>query len=231
MTTDFDGAAVAAGRRRSPSCSPATRSSERMLQTRSSRAGNVDFDTDVKPLLGERAAIARPRTSPTRRATSARASTRSRPARPRRRDDMRFVAVVDVADGKSQQVKDLLVREGAVPGGEHDGRRVLHPARTTTASSRSTTRRWSSRTRRSRSSPPSTPTQAGGDQTLAGTDKFTDALAKLPSDVFGQAYLDLGAFVQRPARPPGRRPSSSASPTTATPSWRRRSPRSPRAPA
>lgn len=37
---------------------------------------------------------------------------------------------------------------------------------------------------------------AGGDATLGGTDKFTEALAKLPADVFGQAYVDLGAVVQ-----------------------------------
>ena len=37
---------------------------------------------------------------------------------------------------------------------------------------------------------------AGGDKTLAGTSRFTGALAKLPPDVFGQAYFDVGALVQ-----------------------------------
>ncbi|CAN0497753.1 unnamed protein product, partial [Phaeothamnion confervicola] len=37
---------------------------------------------------------------------------------------------------------------------------------------------------------------AGGDKTLAGTAKFTGAIAKLPADVFGQAYIDVGTIAQ-----------------------------------
>ena len=39
--------------------------------------------------------------------------------------------------------------------------------------------------------------QAGGDKTLAGTSKFTDALGKLPDDVFAQGYVDVGSFLRQ----------------------------------
>src|SRR5207344_2520601 len=89
---------------------------ERMIQ-KDLETGNVDFDTEVKPLLGERAAIAGLALPPAGDLTKG----LTVPSAAEASDDMRFVAVVDVADGKSQQVKDLLVREGAVSGGEHDG--------------------------------------------------------------------------------------------------------------
>ena len=38
---------------------------------------------------------------------------------------------------------------------------------------------------------------AGGDKTLAGQSRFTDALAKLPPDTFGQAYVDVGALIRQ----------------------------------
>ena len=39
--------------------------------------------------------------------------------------------------------------------------------------------------------------QAGGDKTLAGTSKFTDALGKLPDNVFAQGYVNVGSFLRQ----------------------------------
>ena len=115
---------------------------------------------------------------------------------------MRFVAVVDVADGKSQQVKDLLVREGAVSGGEHDGAEYFTSKDADGVVAVNDEALVFSDTKQQVFAALDAH-QAGGDQTLAGTDKFTSALAKLPSDVFGQAYLDLGAFVQEAGKAAG----------------------------
>jgi hypothetical protein len=41
---------------------------------------------------------------------------------------------------------------------------------------------------------------AGGDHTLGGTARFKDAISRLPSDVFAEAYLDTGAITRELAR-------------------------------
>ena len=102
--------------------------------------------------------------------------------------------MVELADGKSQQVKDLLVQEGAVSRGERGGVEyfaqddddgVVAVADDALIFSETEEQVFAALDAHA----------GGGGQTLAGTDKFTDALAKLPAEVFGQAYLDIGAFV------------------------------------
>ena len=201
VTTDFDGAQwqqVQALAEQFPGYPDLERTLQREL-----RAGDVDFDADVKPLLGERAAIAGlelPDTSELEGALTAPAAETGAAADAA--GDMQFVAVVELADGKAQQVKDLLVREGAVAKGEHQGAEYYTQdgedgviAVDDGAVIFSDTQKQVFAALDAHA--------AGGDQTLAGTDKFTDALAKLPPDVFGQAYLDLGAFVQSAASAAG----------------------------
>lgn len=158
------------------------------------RGEEVDFETEIKPLLGERAAVAglevpdasgiqQSLTSPTPNAAADAA------------DDMAFVGVVELAEGQEQALKDLLVREGARPAGERegaelfateDGDSVVAVAEGVLVVSDTQEQLGLALDAHA----------AGGDATLGGTDRFTEALSKLPADVFGQAYIDLGAFVR-----------------------------------
>ena len=203
VTTDFDGAQWQQVQELAEQF-PGYPDLERTLQ-RELRAGDVDFDADVKPLLGERAAIAGLRLPDVPEldgalGTTAPDSGAADDAAPD--DDMEFVAVVELADGKAQQAKDLLVREGAVAKGEHQGAEVYaQPGGDGVVAVDDEALVFSDTQKQVFAALDAH--AAGGDQTLAGTDRFTDALAKLPPDVFGQAYLDLGAFVQSAASAAG----------------------------
>jgi hypothetical protein len=173
---------------------------QRMLQ-QELKSEDVDFDTEIKPLLGERAAVAGlqvPDTAGLQESLTAPDAGDAADAA----DDLEFVAVVELADDKSQQVKDLLVQEGAVSRGERAGAEYFAQdgedgvvAVTDDALVFSETEQQLFTALDAHA--------GGGGQTLAGTDKFTDALAKLPAEVFGQAYLDLGAFIDAAAEGAG----------------------------
>ena len=160
------------------------------------RSDNVDFEKDVKPLLGERAAIAGldipagalqgSVTSPDAAAGAAAAAAAG---------DTPFVAVVEIASGKSADVEALLTKSGAKRTGEHDGAPVYTADDDTVAAVTDDALVVSD-----------TPKQvysaldahaAGGDKTLAGTSRFSDAIGKLPADVFGQAYFDIGGTLRQ----------------------------------
>jgi hypothetical protein len=159
------------------------------------KSDEVDFETEVKPLLGERAAIAGlslPEAAEVQGSLTAPSPEGAADAA----DDMEFVAVVEIADGKEDAVKALLAKGGATRQGEHNGVEYFGEASDDTVIAVDEGAAVIS----------DTPQQvftaldahdAGGDRTLAGTDKFNDALGKLPADVFGQAYIDIGAFVQQ----------------------------------
>ena len=102
---------------------------------------------------------------------------------------------MDIADGKDQAVTALLAKQSA-PAGDHDGvtyykatdgdtlTAVTDGALVITDSESALFAALDAH-------------EAGGDKTLAGTDKFTDALGKLPDEVFAQGYLDVGSFVRQ----------------------------------
>ncbi len=195
VTTDFDGAQwtqVEALAKQFPGYPELERTIQEEL-----RSGDVDFETEIKPLLGERAAIAGlglPSTAGLQGSLTAPDAAAAGDAAGDAADDLEFVAVVELADGKSQQVKDLLVQEGAVSRGERGGVEyfaqddedgVVAVADDALIFSETEEQVFAALDAHA----------GGGGQTLAGTDKFTDALAKLPAEVFGQAYLDIGAFV------------------------------------
>ena len=144
-------------------------------------------------------------------------------------DDTEFVGVVDIAEGKEDAVTALLVKGGATKAGRARRGDLLHAARRRHGRGRRPTARSSSPTARASSTRRSTRTRRAATRPSRGSDKFTDALGKLPADVFGQAYIDVGALRPRRPAPPRRSSSSSASTTTRTPSSRRRSRPSPRA--
>jgi hypothetical protein len=160
------------------------------------RGEEVDFETEVKPLLGDRAAVAAlglPDTSGIQGSLTGPAPDAAPDAAREAADDTEFVAIVEIADGQDEGVEALLVENGAAPAGELEGASLFTDDDTVAAVADgillvSDTREQIATALQAHA--------AGGDATLGGTDRFTEALAKLPADVFGQAYVDIGAFVQ-----------------------------------
>ncbi len=154
---------------------------------------DVDFETDVKPLLGERAAIAALNVPNVSGLTTTDPAGAAGAAEDALSDT--GVGVVDIADGKEGAVTALIAKKSA-PAGDHDGvtfykateggtlTAVTDGALVITDSEPALFAALDAH-------------EAGGDETLAGTDKFTDALGKLPDDVFAQGYLDVGGFLRQ----------------------------------
>ncbi|MGD9696895.1 MAG: DUF3352 domain-containing protein [Thermoleophilia bacterium] len=172
---------------------PAYPEFERMLDEELSGEG-VDFERDVKPLLGDRAAVAA-LSLPDVSDTAGALTSGETPTLPGGAGDEQFVGVVEVADGKEDAVKALLTREGATRAGERGGAEyyttpdddtVVAVAPGAVVVADDTTSLFQALDAH----------EKGGDATLAGTDKFTDALGKLPADVFGQAYMDIGSIAR-----------------------------------
>ncbi len=157
---------------------------------------DVDFETEVKPLLGERAAMAGlnvPQTDELANSLTSADPSVAPDVVESAADDQQFVAVVEIAEGQEAALEKLLTDNGATAAGESNGARLYTESDTAAAVADgilvvSDTQEQVQQALDAHA--------AGGDQTLGGTDKFTDALAKLPADVFGQAYIDVGAFVQ-----------------------------------
>ena len=153
----------------------------------------VNFENDVKPLLGDRAAIAALSVPDVSGITTTDAAGAAGAAQNALSDT--GVGVVDIADGKDAAVTALVAKKSA-PKGEHDGvtyykakddgtlTAVTDGALVITDSQPALFAALDAH-------------QAGGDQTLAGTSKFTDALGKLPDDVFAQGYVDVGSFLRQ----------------------------------
>lgn len=161
------------------------------------RSDDVDFETEVKPLLGERAAIAGldvPDTAAIQGSLTSPDADAAAGAAAAAADAQEFVGVVEIADGKADAMKALLTKSGATAAGEHEGAAVYTSDDTVAAVTDdalvvSDTKQQVFAALDAHA--------AGGDKTLAGTSKFSDAIGKLPADVFGQAYFDVGGAVQQ----------------------------------
>jgi hypothetical protein len=163
------------------------------------KAGDVDFERDVKPLLGERAAVgvlSVPDTAGLQGTLSSADPDAAAGAAAGAADDTEVVGVLDIAEGKDQEMVELLTRSGATQAGEHNGvAYYTQPDDDTVVAvtdgalvvTNSTGQLYQALDAH----------EAGGDETLAGQDRFTDALAKLPADVFGQAYFDVGELIRQ----------------------------------
>lgn len=158
------------------------------------RSEDVDFDAEIAPLLGERAALAG-LALPGVDDIPGSLDEATPDAAARAADDLEFMAAVEIADGKDADVTALLTDEGATVAQTHEGVDIYTDGDEMAAAVADGVLLISD-----------TPAQvvqaleahaAGGDRTLAGTEKFQDALAKLPADVFGQAYIDLGSIIQQ----------------------------------
>ena len=156
------------------------------------KSDSVDFETDVKPLLGAHAAIAG-LSLPDAAAIQGSLTDTTGDGAAKAAEDMPFVGVVEIADGKRDAVEALLVKGGAKADGAHDGADVYTDSDSVAAVDDHAIVVADTKAALFEALDAH---QAGGDKTLAGTSKFTDALGKLPADVFGQAYIDVGAIVQ-----------------------------------
>jgi hypothetical protein len=163
------------------------------------QGGDVDFERDVKPLLGDRAAVGVlnvPDTAGLQGTLTSSDPESAAGAAAGAADDTEVVGVIDIAEGKEDAATDLLLRSGATKAGEHNGVSYYQDPDDDTVTAvadgalvvaESTGQLYKALDAH----------EAGGDQTLAGQDRFTDALAKLPADVFGQAYIDVGALIRQ----------------------------------
>ena len=156
---------------------------------------DVNFDRDIKPLLGDRAAVGALSVPDASGLQDSLTATSPDAAAQDATDDLEFVGVVDIAEGQEDALLALLVKGGATKAGQHngvdyytqqEGDTVVAVEDGALVVADSTGQLYKALDAH----------EAGGDKTLAGTDRFTDALAKLPADVFGQAYIDVGAFVR-----------------------------------
>ena len=156
------------------------------------KSDNVDFETQIKPLLGAHAAVAG-LALPDTAALQGSLTTPTAGAAAKAADDLEYVGVVELADGKDAEVEALLVKGGAKKDGTHAGADIFTDSDTVAAVSDGALVVSDTKPQLFKALDAHA---AGGDKTLAGTSRFTDALAKLPADVFGQAYFDVGALVQ-----------------------------------
>ncbi len=164
--------------------------------TKALKAKGVDYNTQIKPYVGERAAIAVTH-APTLSAGTASAvvngdAKSATGAARAAASGTGVLAVAELAPGKDQAVQAELAKAATGAPGDHagvpvytlgdnqfaavdDGAVILSGSRDDLFAAIDAH-------------------AAGGDKTLAGTPRFTDALAQLPADVFAQGYIDIGAL-------------------------------------
>lgn len=157
-------------------------------------SNGIDWDTQVRPLLGKNAALAVPSLPD----GSVAAGAPSDPAKSAgglaaTAADQPVIAVVEIAPGKSGAIKTLLTSQpgsGIAQTGAKDDATLYADAAggMYAAVNDQVLIIGSSQDVVSKALDAHA---AGGDQVLSGVAKFNDALAKLPSDVFAQAYVNL----------------------------------------
>lgn len=156
------------------------------------KGDDVDFETEVRPLLGDRAAFAA-----TSLGETARVSSDEGAAAAAESASQSMLGVVDIAEGKRADTEALLTKAGSTPGEEYEGASVFTDPDGSSASVVAVTDDvLLVADTREQIVAALDAHKAGGDKTLAGTEKFTDTLGKLPQDVLGQMYVDVGAIVQ-----------------------------------
>lgn len=156
------------------------------------KGDEVDFETDVRPLLGERAAVAA-----TSLGDAAHMTRGGDAAAAADSASQTMLGVVDIAEGKRADTEALLTKAGSTAGEPYEGASIYTDAdadsNTVVAVTDDVLLVADTRDQIVAALDAH---KAGGDKTLAGTKKFTDTLGKLPQDVLGQMYVDVGAVVQ-----------------------------------
>ena len=154
------------------------------------QSDEVDFETEVRPLLGDRAAVAATSFGDAARVTSDEGAAAAADSA-----SQQMLGVVDIAEGKRADTEALLTKSGSVTSEDYEGAAIFTNADDDTVIAVTDEVMLVADTR-DQIVAALDAHRAGGDRTLAGTEKFTDTLGKLPSDVLGQMYVDVGAIVQ-----------------------------------
>lgn len=191
VSTDFDGAQwrqVDALARRFPGYPQARRELDQALMS-----GQVNFQTDVKPLLGGRAAVAVV-AAPTAPAPGTTTTTPDVNQIERVAESGQYLAVVELADGKEAQAEALLAREADGAPTTVDGVKIFREGGSYAAvvpgailASQDTADIQASIDAH----------KAGGDRTLAGSSRYTDTIGRLPEQTFVSSYMDVGTLVRQ----------------------------------
>jgi hypothetical protein len=152
----------------------------------------VDFDTQVKPLLGGRAAIAVLTPPPSSGGMTAPDLGDVEEAV----EDGEFLAVIELAEGKEADAEALIAKEadgapqtiGSVKVYENDDSySAVVPGAILISDDTADLQAGIDAN------------AAGGDRTLAGSSRFTEAIGRLPEQTFATAYIDVGTIVQQQA--------------------------------
>lgn len=155
---------------------------------------DVDFDREVRPLLGGRAAIA-VLTAPTAPA-GATGTTPDLGAIEDAVDSGEYLGVVELAEGKEADAEALLAREADGPP-QTVGSTKVYESDDSHAAVVPGAILFSDDTADLQAAIDAR--AAGGDRTLAGSSRFTDAIGRLPEQTFATGYVDVGAIVQQQA--------------------------------
>jgi len=158
----------------------------------------VDFDRDIKPLLGDDAAVAllqAPKTEVPSIPTSTDGLSIPTPAVPSL-DQQEAVGAIALAPDAEPKVVDLIKKDSSVAGkigdveyykaGSDNDTLVAVTDGAVVVASREADLRTALEAH-----------DQGGDRTFAGNQKALDALGKLPDQVLMQAYLDIGTLIKQ----------------------------------
>ena len=153
--------------------------------------GPVTFD-EIRPVLGERAGVALLRFPPL-------GDELQDPSQAAASAEEAFVAVVELAEGQEGAARDLLMRDdGLTPSGECEGAEVLVDEDGEAVAAITEATLVVSNTRDNVCASLAAHA-AGGDATLAGEERYTNALNQLPEETFAEGYLDVGRIVSEVA--------------------------------
>jgi len=162
--------------------------------------GDVNFETDVKPLLGDRAAVAAIELPSAGSVTSSGSSSSTMPgvtpqAAAAAAEDAKVIGVVDLADGKEADAEALLAKQAGGTPTTVNGVKIYREGDDSVAAVVDGAILFADDEADLKAAIDAH--AAGGDRTLAGNDRFTEAIGKLPSDTFAQFYVDSGALVKQ----------------------------------
>lgn len=145
---------------------------------------DIDFATEVRPLLGERMAMGMRGEVVTNTLPSL-----GDPSSATAPEGEAFIAVASLAEGARAQAEALVEKSGAQRSGEHAGATLYENMAVTDdavviADTEAEVRE-------------ALDAHAGGDEaSLAGSERFNESLGKLPQEVFAQMFIDVGALAK-----------------------------------
>lgn len=157
----------------------------------------VDFEKEVRPLLGEHAAMAvvsLPKNASVGTLTSG--TTPGLDTLQNTAQDGDFLGVVELAEGKEADAEALVAKEaGGTPTTIADTKVYGKDGEFTAVVPGAIL--FASKTEDIKAALDAK--AAGGDKVLSGSDRFTSAFSKLPDTNFATSYMDVGALAQQAA--------------------------------